>query len=824
MDKLNPSLVKILNVLGIKQLNHLQQLASDEGLFSTSENIALVSQSRTGKSFAGALMVANELYNLKEKEMESKDTQTEEKIAIFITPFHTSARDFYSIISKYFGWFLKPFVVLEETRKTELIFRISKGTPPNVLIASPESMQKLLRREESRKWFLERSLSTIVFDDVHSILFDPTRGPKLFEVASFFLNKITPKPRVLALSAQFDNPERLQSLFKLDKVIEDTKKYKSPNIDLINYESPKEKRDEIADLLTNLADDGTRTLIFMSRIDEINTLFQQHSEILEQSVSYDIDYIVKERLERVAKILLELNYPESSCVQNGIGINHALMSETERWYIEWAFRRKYIRFLFGTQALAYGVNTPVEHVIMASPGNDEIFRQSMLSRAVWMRRGKGKPGECTVYSKSITEVEELERTFSLPEMPVRTARGSSTSNYLLGRIGLGTFTNESSTDDIKQELKLFFKWTQIPQTLKKLIKADFPLVIKDDDGTLHLTKLGNIAFENTLSREKTEKIIEGIKILASIKEKPTEFDLLLILNHAALREGGKAKSKKKIKDELRNSLEENVVSPLLTEIINQEKEVAWNKAVEYSALAYTSIKEDLDFEVKSRKQTARLFEDLKNFSLNFKGFLEGIAKEKALGNEKAIQSTIKELIRLIESKQFKTIIQKTSSGKERSLKGEDLSFVDFGEIERTIDETLDSNLSPLQKIQLIELLESVESTTSAFVELMKKSNNDPEAAAVLKKVCSLSSESHVGKNLMKALIEEGAVEGNIMDQLRKKYSGTIEEITKKAKAPKAATKVLYNIFTGNLVGATMGTLDLAKTFIGKSKIDTSGIS
>ena len=117
MQTLDPLLVRILNVLGIKKLNELQQLAANEGLYSDNDSIAIVSQSRTGKSFAGILEIANKHFQRIQEDSNEKIDSIE--LTIVITPFHASARDLFAVISNYFGWYLKPFLVLEELKKTE---------------------------------------------------------------------------------------------------------------------------------------------------------------------------------------------------------------------------------------------------------------------------------------------------------------------------------------------------------------------------------------------------------------------------------------------------------------------------------------------------------------------------------------------------------------------------------------------------------------------------------------------------------------------------------------------------------------------------------
>ncbi|MFW9992116.1 MAG: DEAD/DEAH box helicase [Candidatus Odinarchaeota archaeon] len=819
MKTMNPSLVKILNVMGIKRLNTVQKLAEEKGIFNTKDDFAIVSMSRTGKSFTGALMVANEFFELKQKT--SAEPPEDEPIAIFICPFHTSARDFYSLLSNYFGWFLKPFIAVGEARKSELGLRISKGNPPNVIIATPEAMQSMLRNESTRTWLTERKILSVVYDDVHSILHEPHRGIVLLETVPFFQTIVKPKPRILVLSAKFDNPERLETLFTGAKLIIDNEEYDPPKINLKNYKTTKEKNDAIISLLGDLAEEGTRSLLFMNTIDSIDKILKKKGSVLGDAIGYDIDQVIKKRLAKVADVLQELDYKGAPHVRNGIGCNHGMMDEEQRWFIEWAFRRRYLRLLMGTQTLAYGVNTPVKHVIMGSPGIDEIFRQSMMARAVWMRRGTGQPGTCTVFTKTITEKEDLVRVFSSPKMPLNKIDTNYFSKYLLGLIGLGLLRNEADREKLKVHTKLFFIWASTTRSIKKLVKTN--LVVRNEDETLELSPLGNAAFENNISGDQAIRIVEGIQLVEESGEKPEDFDLLLIMNHAASLEASSAK-KKKLSDELRSFLQENVKFSLASAILGTEREAAWRIATKYSMVCYTSTN-DISFETKSRKSSKRLFLELRRFSPNFRGFLAQLLDENILGDSEATRSTISHLLQLMDSELCVDIVSTQTTGTEHSLKGLDLAFVDFGQIEKTIDATLASDLSAYQKIQLLELLESVESTTSAFVELMNRSVDDPEAKEVLSTVCSFSKESQIGENLIKALKEEGVLDRNAIEQLGKQFTESVEVLRKKAGAPAAAARVMFSLFTGNLVGAAVAGADLLKPALKKKKkVDTRGIS
>ncbi|MGY5877299.1 MAG: DEAD/DEAH box helicase, partial [Candidatus Thorarchaeota archaeon] len=598
MKTINPSLAQVLRALGVRKFNDVQKAAESHGLFDKDEHYALVSQSRTGKSFTGGVFVANELFKHCKHRITSNEDLEDKELAIFVAPFHASARETSTMLSKYFGWFIRPFLMIGEIHATEAVLRISKGdASPNVIIATPGAMMDFLRVEKTRKWLESRNLVAVVYDDVHSILHDPNRGLSLMELSAFF-NQVDPRPRTLVLSAQFDEPSRLESMFNV-KLIEDKTKYTSPDINLVKYKTTKEKSTKLANMLQELAEDGIRALVYMKSIDNMKKLLATDGIKLAETVSIDVEAMVRERLQRVGAILKELEYPEASLIGSGIGFYHGQMDKAQRWFVEWAFRRGYLRFLFGTEALAYGVNTPVEEVVMGAPGIDEIFRQSMMARAVRLRRGKGRAGTCTVFTKTIKDVETLERVYYHPKLPLRFATEAHISNLIMGLMGLGLLSNEDDRSKMSDTISMFFKRGSTKRTLKTLMSAEVPL-IDEDSGSYRLTDVGRVAFNSTISGYQALRLLEGISILEKGKKTPTDFDLLLLMNYVASL-AGRQTAKKELDQKLQDFLEKKTDSILLKHILDTESEPKWKQAIEYTTLIYTSVRDDLDFESPTRK-------------------------------------------------------------------------------------------------------------------------------------------------------------------------------------------------------------------------------
>ena len=693
-----------------------------------------------------------------------------------------------------------------------------------MIIATPGAMQDVIRVKSAREWLLGRKIVTVVYDDVHSILHDPIRGSMLLEISDFFTKCVSCKPRSLIISAVFDNPERLEKLFNV-KLLTDTTDYKPPEFNLVKYSTTTEKKEQLNELLEELAEQGKRTLIYMKVINDIEKLLNEFGDELIDLVTYDLDPLVRSRLEKISAVLDELGYSQSKFITRGIGCYHGQMDDEHRWFVEWDFRRKHLRFLFGTEALAYGVNTPVSHVVMESPGIDEIFRQSMMARAVRLRRGRGKPGTCTVFTKTIKSVKELERVYFKPTLPLRFMNNNNISKILLGMIGLGLMNSDVDRKNLSDRLGLLFKKGSTERVLKELATIE-PALIEGTIGTKYaLTPFGDAAFYSGLSAEQSRVIIDGVTMIASKGATPTEFDLLLLINVANVLEGQASKTKKELDESLQKFLEQSADSVILTQILNTDAEIDWRIPIEYASLVYTHSSEELSFEHSTRKSIKRLLSDVQRITPNFVAFLVTLKDKNAFGEKKEYYEVIKKLHSLIDSKKLSEVLFDSEMSRS-SFRGKDLTFIDFGDIEKSIDATLTSRLSPQAKIQLLDLLDTVENTTSAFVDLLSRSKDDEEANAALDTVLNFSKEGLIGSNLVRALEEEGVVERGTMDGLMNSFSVRVEEIQNRTDAPAKAAKVLVSLFTGDVVGLTTGGINTFKLVLGRARgrVDTSGLS
>lgn len=819
VKSLEPSLAKALKALGIQELNEVQKVAEKKGLFNSKESYALMSQSRTGKTFAGILFIANEMFKAISKKKEPVK-ETCHELGIFIAPFHASARETAAAVSRYFGWFLRPLVLFRGVNESDVVFRLTKGIPPNIIIATPDAFREFLRYDTTREWLSSQKIIATVFDDVHSIIHDPLRGLRLFEISNVIRRLTGSDSRLLVLSAKFREPERLESYFGV-KLVQDESHYASPEIELVKYSKTKEKDTSLNSLLEDLADEGTRTLVYMKSIDSITSYLESKGSNLASAVSYDVDTLFLERLQCVASILSEVGYPSPVVFKSGIAVYHGLLSESQRWFVEWAFRRGYLRFLFGTEALGYGVTAPVSHVVMESPGIDEIFRQSMMARAVRLRRGKIRPGKCTVFTRTIADVSALEDVYESPTMPLRFIDDGKLSGLLIGLIGHGVVKSDADRKSVVDNLDLFFKKGSTSKVLKHMMDHDPPFM--GDGSQYTLTALGDAVFSSSLDFPIVERILQGLTLLESTRDQPTMMDLLIIANHASILIGRKDKSDSELSESAQRIYLTDYKSALAPMIIDTDLESEWRKAVEFS-LILAAGDECCDLDLVTRKSRDRLRRDLTLFLPNLTAFLlhlRELIPVTGLKTTRAIDS----LLKILGEKELRDIITDEPLKVEKALRFKDLSFVDFGNIERSIDLTLESDLAPMQKARLIDLLETVQHTTISFVNLLEHQKDSAENREILDLICDFSSEGLVGKNLVKALEEEGVVERGTLDGLWHRFSTEVESIQKRTDAPAKAAKVLFSVFTGDFVGLATSGADAVKIALGRTKkVDTSKLA
>jgi hypothetical protein len=453
---------------------------------------------------------------------------------------------------------------------------------------------------------------------------------------------------------------------------------------------------------------------------------------------------------------------------------------------------------------------------------DEIFRQSMMARAVRLRRGRGKPGTCTVFTKTIEDCKSLERVYFEPQLPLRFLSDNHISRLFLGMIGLGLMLNESDRNRLSDRLSLIFKKGSTTKVLNSLMKSDRIFVEKTPEGNLLLTSLGRATFHSGISAEQVRVILDGLSLIEAGGASPTEFDLLLLITSASVLERVQGKTTKNLDDKLGSYLKSSVKSVILPQILGSDSEKKWRIPIEYSSLILACMNEEISFESEVRKSTKRLLVEVQMFTPNFTSFLEELKNESAIGEESGRYAVIDAILSLLNKREICDTLYGSEKVSE-SLRGKDLSFINFGDIESSIDATLTSSLTPLQKIQLLDLLDTVEMTTSAFVDLLTSSHDDPEANVALETVLSFSKEGRMGSNLIRALEEEGLVERGTIDGLLNNFSKRVDEIQKRTDAPAKAAKVLLSLFSGDVVGLTTSGISALKIVLRRTrgKVDTS---
>ena len=255
------------------------------------------------------------------------------------------------------------------------------------------------------------------------------------------------------------------------------------------------------------------------------------------------------------------------------------------------------------------------------------------------------------------------------------------------------------------------------------------------------------------------------------------------------------KSQKKMTLEEKNTLGIHFDFALLEVLDNLTEEQEWIKAIEYTIILFAELNNRKSYQIKSKKSGARLTIEIKQFTTKFYTFLEYISNIKILDSTENMKTVIDNILTLLDLPVFEKIINDDTIGKEHSLQGTDLSFITFENIEDSIDAVLESDLTVFQKIQTIELLEAINSSTSAFIALLEDAENNPAALEVLEMACSFAKDSLMGDNFVKALKENGVIEGNVFEQVLTQVQKNVEHIKKKVGLKGEIGNILYSVVT-----------------------------
>ncbi|MFC4452366.1 DEAD/DEAH box helicase [Deinococcus sonorensis] len=254
-----------------------------------------------------------------------------------------------------------------------------------LIVATPEKLEALLRRPEHQAWF--EGIGVVVVDEAH-LISNPRRGPTL-ELLLSRLKAMPSPPRFVLLSGTVGNTDAAQAWLAPCEVVRVTQRTSPLSLSVLPVPPlPEGKADDVATewLQTQLLDPAHRALVFV---------YQTASA------------------EKLARHLCTALGTEVASAY------HARLPKVQRDAVRAAFLSGETRVVVSTTALAMGLNLPCTHVLVrdaAFPGVGRVEVDTLLQ--MLGRAGRGQtPGTGAVVVKSTDgwEAEELRHALHHPQ-------------------------------------------------------------------------------------------------------------------------------------------------------------------------------------------------------------------------------------------------------------------------------------------------------------------------------------------------------------------------------------------------------------------------
>ncbi|MFY9811621.1 DEAD/DEAH box helicase [Aquabacterium sp.] len=364
-------------------LRSVQAKAASASVFRSRRNVVVSAPTNSGKTLIGSLVLC--------------DALAKGQRAVLIEPLralaHERGHEFRSKqqeLGVALGASVKVSVSTGDYR-LEGECLSSPAPESELVIATPERLDALMRSPEHRSWF--EHVGAVVVDEAH-LLADPHRGPTLEMLLTSLLLLPSP-PRLVLLSATLSNTERLAKWLAPCDVIEDPTRSSPLEKWVLALDEVEDATDQVASWLVNeLQEKGAQALVFIHQA--------RHTVSTARRLSQSLGSLAGE--------LGALSY-------------HAQMSSSQREQARCDFEAGRSKVLVTTSALAMGVNLPATHVVIRdlthvggrSPGALDLIQ--MMGRA-----GRGSlPGKAVVIHQPrdawhLTQLLESLRTERLPQM------------------------------------------------------------------------------------------------------------------------------------------------------------------------------------------------------------------------------------------------------------------------------------------------------------------------------------------------------------------------------------------------------------------------
>ncbi len=524
----------ILEKNGFSDLNPVQKEAINTGLFQN-KNLVIAAPTSSGKTLIAELALVNTVLNKRKK-------------VVYLSPLVALAREKYQEFkNKYHNLGIKVALSVGNYDSDDQWL-----AHYHALITSYEKMDSLLRHQPP--WLNEIGL--IIVDEIHT-LNDVSRGPTL-EILLTILKENLHHLQILALSATIKNAEDLADWLKAQVVFSTYRP--TPLYRGIAYQNEIDFPDfKKYSLNPNLPFEEAivEDTLMMKKQMIFFLSSRRNTESLAKRLTKFIPFFLtaeeKEKLKELAlKIETVLEQPTeqcqklAECVKKGVSFYHSGLLFQQKEMIEEAYRKKLIKVITSTTALAIGINLPNFRAVIRDTkrylaGLGSVYLPAIEVEQMFGRSGRpayDQWGEGILYARYQQELKELTDLYlqgAMEEISSKIESENSLRLHLLSLIANRFCQTKESIYQFLQKTFFGFKYDvsflkeKTEEVLEKLKEWNFIYQKQNLDGEeiIATTTLGKRVSQLYLDPLTAHILIDNLLSLDKEKILPFTFFCLL---------------------------------------------------------------------------------------------------------------------------------------------------------------------------------------------------------------------------------------------------------------------------------------------------------
>jgi len=326
----------VLQKRRIKGLFKIQREVLEKTL-TTKSHVIISFPTGSGKSLVAEIMILKSILKDKEK-------------CVYLSPLKAIAEEKFDELSKYYGDAIRIGIFTGDYTKGGFYDQKVDGWKYDLLIMTPERFDSTIRSWRNNEWLSEVGL--VVIDEIHLLGLEK-RGARL-EALILRFRKLNPFARFLVMSATLPNIEDFGEWLHGVTFKSNWRPVKLRRR-IIRYEDYYDKINKLYEEIRTSLSRKRQVLVFVNSRKKAENLARYFSERLESQVN---------GIEIEKGDLKDFFERNRDLIHKGVLYHHAGLNKEERRFVENLFKKGIISVLFSTTTLSWGVNFPVDKVIV----------------------------------------------------------------------------------------------------------------------------------------------------------------------------------------------------------------------------------------------------------------------------------------------------------------------------------------------------------------------------------------------------------------------------------------------------------------------------